>query len=476
MGEYYYPGDGQVYTIPDSEAARYPELQQLSPDEGGSSGGGGSAGVGQQLSQLISTGLTGYQAGVQLGLWGGSGTAAIGSGTAAAGGTAITGGSGAAVAAQATGTGAAATGTGAAATGTGAAATGTSAAGGTGAAAGVGAAAGWVALAAVASYFVDQGIHESRKISKAPRDELDNEDIIQMYQTWTNPNAALAYGADAVFGGDSKVVQTLGKLDPLNYMTAPLMVADAFGIDITDLSFGSGKGEDQRKRDAYRGNIQDFGIIDDDYILEFNGKKFDFGAEDLDGLIGDIAPDQLLNGAGATPDNKGFNINWDSPNFDENLVGAINPLAFISTGGDEKMQSDFVGQFYNAAMASGDPYGFVDNLYNKYYDGGLGRDGIAEVIYGQGEAQGIDRSILDAYVSGVDVNTKSQEGRPDPRPANQEGSQQPQQPQQQQQQPQTSSPQQDLLNGRGEFSPNNSGRTHIGQKLLSGNPIYWRDD
>lgn len=171
----------------------------------------------------------------------------------------------------------------------------------------------------------------------------------------------------------------------------------------------SGKGEDQMRRDGDRKNLRNFGILDDDYRFQMpDGTYYDLGSERLRATSTD--PDKrgdVLKGI--VPNDRAYNINWDTADHD--LVGALNPLAYVTANGDEKRQADLVGQFYNMAMQSDDPYAVVEALYSKFAEQGLGRDQMAQLIQQRAEESELDASIRDAYISGVDVNTRNQLGQ-----------------------------------------------------------------
>ncbi len=182
--------------------------------------------------------------------------------------------------------------------------------------------------------------------------------------------------------------------NPLTFWAAPLV--DYAGIK-------AGKGRDQQKRDGYRKNLREFGILDDDYNLSMSdGSIFNLGSEKLRDAAGNVIE-------GVAPENRAYNIDWKTA--DNDLIGALNPIAFSVAGGDDKLQADLVGQLYNAAKQTDDPYSFVAELYGKFQEQGLGRDQMAQLITERASEKGVDNAIRDALISGVDVNTRNQIGQ-----------------------------------------------------------------
>lgn len=127
----------------------------------------------------------------------------------------------------------------------------------------------------------------------------------------------------------------------------------SFLVNPAQKLFGSGKDKDQRGRDAYRGGLKDIGFLDENYGLNLKGgAPTNFGSETLaDG-------------------SKSFDVNFNTGDKarDEltgRVVGALDPLAEVLSGGDAKRRSDLAGQFANAALASEDPMRQVGNIFRR---------------------------------------------------------------------------------------------------------------
>lgn len=118
-------------------------------------------------------------------------------------------------------------------------------------------------------------------------------------------------------------------------------------VGILTRAFGSKKGEDQLKRDAWRNNLQYNNFTDDNDLFTFgDGATFDFG---LDG--------------GARLANAGANIDglsdrrYHDVDFSNqqavDLIGVANALALLDAGTDTKMKADAAGSYINAATTTG---------------------------------------------------------------------------------------------------------------------------
>lgn len=103
----------------------------------------------------------------------------------------------------------------------------------------------------------------------------------------------------------------------------------------------SGKHKDQYARDEVRAAMKEKGIIDENYGLElYDGTKFNIG------LDGGARPEYSFSG-GRRP----YEVNAENQ-FSGQAVGWANPLAYILTGGDRKLSTDYAGYFANASMSN----------------------------------------------------------------------------------------------------------------------------
>ncbi len=97
---------------------------------------------------------------------------------------------------------------------------------------------------------------------------------------------------------------------------------------------GSGKGEDQQQRDVVRKMLKESGFLGDP-------KAEDWNLENPDGTSFDIGKD----GGARLEDGRRYS---DVDTTKQGAaIGAVNPLAYIITGGDEKLATNFAGYFTN---------------------------------------------------------------------------------------------------------------------------------
>jgi len=184
-------------------------------------------------------------------------------------------------------------------------------------------------------------------------------------------------------GEGDDIVKLAGLSNPI---TAPFVfAADALGLGIK-----SGKGKDQRRRDAVRKRMQDVNMINDDFVLELSTPEggtfgFDVGRESMGEEFGD---------------RKTYNIDWEQPGVGE-IAGGVNPLAAVLSGGDEKLTSDFAGMFTNAITQGGlDPNQATRELYDK---AGLSWGDAKHSVAQQWQDGKIDEDTRDAYFAAIDA-------------------------------------------------------------------------
>lgn len=106
-------------------------------------------------------------------------------------------------------------------------------------------------------------------------------------------------------------------------------------------AFGSGKGESQQQRDAWRREMQGLGFIDENYQIRLpNGTYFDMGKD---------GGARLANGL------RYYETDVNNP-VTEHVINMTRPLAAILTAGDEKLSADITAYLTNAAMQNGGTY------------------------------------------------------------------------------------------------------------------------
>lgn len=153
----------------------------------------------------------------------------------------------------------------------------------------------------------------------------------------------IKHGGEVLSGesdSDSQVKTAL-MTNPITAWAPPLM--DALGISIK-----SGKGEDQLRRDAAREALDSlYSDRESGHIALADGGIYDTGEH---------------------PTDQSYNIDWkalsERPDGNE-IVGRLNPLVAAIIGNDDKLQSDLVGEFYNAATSGGDAMQNIDTFYQN---------------------------------------------------------------------------------------------------------------
>lgn len=132
-----------------------------------------------------------------------------------------------------------------------------------------------------------------------------------------------------------------------NPMTAPL----AIGSKLMGGSFGlgGGKDKDQQQRDSVRDSLLQGKVIDNNYLLSNpDGSTFDIGKD---------------GGARLEDGRRYFDVNVDTQG---NAIGAVNPLAYLITGGDEALATQFAGYFTNGiTQGDGGKDGAIANANAK---------------------------------------------------------------------------------------------------------------
>lgn len=107
--------------------------------------------------------------------------------------------------------------------------------------------------------------------------------------------------------------------------------------------FGSGKSEDQQRRDGLRTLGQDFNVIDQDYNMELaDGSKFDVGID------GDHKWQNYGTNVDGGTERNTFDVDWSDPRAGE-TVGLLNPLAFMLYG---QNSGKFMGHMWNAVTSN----------------------------------------------------------------------------------------------------------------------------
>lgn len=185
-------------------------------------------------------------------------------------------------------------------------------------------------------------------------------------------------------------IKTAALTNPITAWAVP--IADKFGI-----SFGSnGKGKDQLRRDQVRNNLADNGIIKggNDYNLGFSdGSSFDIGKD---------GGARLTNAAGQK--RQYSDVDFSDPRAGQ-VVGALNPLVNIITGGDKKLSNDFAGLYTNAVLnGASDDNTINARIRELYAKHGINNAADANKVLGQLAAdKKLDSSLVPVFANGLNT-------------------------------------------------------------------------
>lgn len=154
-------------------------------------------------------------------------------------------------------------------------------------------------------------------------------------------------------------------------------------------SITSGKHKDQKIRDAVRENLLGAGIIDDNYSIGLaDGSRYNVG---IDG-----GPKAAFGGR------RPFEIDFSNP-MAQYAVAWINPLVHLGIGGNEKIKTDFVGYFANAAMSNAKTLEDVrDNVHTIFGQFGVNDETLAQGIVSAAQQGLLDEPTAMAYLGGID--------------------------------------------------------------------------
>jgi hypothetical protein len=146
----------------------------------------------------------------------------------------------------------------------------------------------------------------------------------------------LAQTADrALLGGQSDKLRN--KLDKWNNKSYGVLNPGAFlGDKVTTKALkmvGSGKGQDQLRRDAIRKMMQEQGM--------FGESKDDWTLDNADGSSFDVGKD---GGARLSDGRRYFDVDTKTQGA---AIGSVNPLAYLMTGGDQKLATEMAGYLTN---------------------------------------------------------------------------------------------------------------------------------
>ena len=215
----------------------------------------------------------------------------------------------------------------------------------------------------------------------------------------TIEDGALTYATGGIWGGvqalDKAVLggainKVRDKLDKVPVLNIPGKITEkALGKAVG--TWSSKKGEDQIKRDQIRAALQKGGFFGE------AGNKDDWTVENADGSSWDMGTDgsKLAQQTAVDTEKQGA------------AIGATNPLAYLLTGGDEKLATSFAGYFTNAVTQGAgatDPAVANANALDKYKKAGFdtpekARAGIDELV----KAGKLTPEKAKAFYGGIDT-------------------------------------------------------------------------
>lgn len=153
---------------------------------------------------------------------------------------------------------------------------------------------------------------------------------------------------------------------------------------------GSKKSEVQKHRDKMRESLKQLGFLDNNYSVSLpGGGAFDFGKDG--GARIEWGKERQYQ-----------DIDWDNKTSGQ-VVGYVNPLVDIITGGDPKAKERIVGYFVNAAQSS-DPSDLIKARANSrsfYERMGLDEGKAIEAVNTMVQSGKLAPEIADAYKFGI---------------------------------------------------------------------------
>lgn len=221
----------------------------------------------------------------------------------------------------------------------------------------------------------------------------------------TTEDALANYGTAGIWGGVQALDRALlgGQTDKLRTKLEKAPVI-GWGAQIGDKvtakalgTFGSKKSGDQLQRDQVRKALQEGGF--------FGEGKDDWTLDNPDGTGFDVGKD---GGARLDDGRRYYELDMASENpVQGQAIGAVNPLAYLITGGDEKLATSFAGYFTNTIMqgAGGQDLAVANaNALDKYKKAGFdtpdkAHAGIDELV----KAGKLDAEKAAAFHNGINT-------------------------------------------------------------------------
>jgi hypothetical protein len=157
-------------------------------------------------------------------------------------------------------------------------------------------------------------------------------------------------------------------------------------------SIKTGKHKDQKVRDQMREFLMQKGVIDSNYSIGLaDGSRFNIGY--------DGGPKKELNGR------RPFETDMNNP-LTKYAISWLNPVVAFMSQGNEKVHTDFVGYFANAAVNNAksldDVKANVNTIMKQF---GIDNDRLVKGIVQAAEGGQIDANIAKAWLNGVRERT-----------------------------------------------------------------------
>jgi len=161
--------------------------------------------------------------------------------------------------------------------------------------------------------------------------------------------------------------------------------AGLLAVDKLSQVFGSGKSGQQKERDQYRGAMKDIGMLDKDYMLKMEGgQQYNLGRE-RDPAYGF----------------RTYETRQDRP-FQGAVIGFVNPLAYILTGGNE-FTPQLANKLANAASnTANDLRAAYRNVLEIYARAGISPDDARAAINQLAESGKIDEHTKNVFNDTID--------------------------------------------------------------------------
>ncbi len=149
-----------------------------------------------------------------------------------------------------------------------------------------------------------------------------------------------------------------------------------------------GKHKDQVVRDQVRGALVERGILDSSFKIALaDGSKYDVG---IDG-----GPKAEFGGR------RPFEVDFNHP-LSKYAVSWLNPLIALMSQGNQKVQTDFVGYFVNAALSNAKNLADVrDNVNAIMKQFGVSDEALSKTIVSAAKSGQLDSGTASAWLNGI---------------------------------------------------------------------------